>query len=239
MNAIKQQKDYYEHYWENRAGYSGDSQGYAQNFRNWMRAELKALPRDARILEVGCGDGSFTKDLATFSSNVTAIDISAEQVEQNKRAYPQIDFRQHDVAELFPFADRTFDIIWCSEVLEHLFDPAYALQEMHRIMAPGGKLLVTVPHHGFFKNLLITLFKWDAHFVPSNPHIRFYSRNTLGQLVKTSGFDEIKMGTCGMNKPFRDVFVHTNILLKAKKSGSSQCHGQNGTFDRHGRDYLR
>lgn len=210
-------QDYYEKYWENRAGFSGDNQGYAQNFRNWMRAELQDFPLDSKILEVGCGDGSFTKDLATFSSNVTAIDISSEQVEQNKQAYPQIDFRQHDVSQIFPFEDGTFAAIWCSEVLEHLFDPEFALREIHRVLAPGGKLMVTVPYHGFFKNLLIALFKWDAHFVPSNPHIRFYTKNTLGRLAANAGFRKIQMRTCGMNKPFRDFFVATNILLTARK----------------------
>ncbi|HZV34281.1 MAG TPA: methyltransferase domain-containing protein [Verrucomicrobiae bacterium] len=218
MNAIEQNKDYYEKYWiDGRTQYSGDNQGYAANFRRWIRAELRGIATNAAILEVGCGDASFTKTLAEHSSCVTAIDISASQIERNARAYPNIRFVQHDVAQTFPFADNTFDVIWCSEVLEHLFEPGFALCEMYRVLAPGGRLLVTVPYHGLFKDVLIALFRWDEHFTPSNPHIRFFTRKTLSQLTASAGFREIETTTCGMGKPLRDLIVATNILLKARK----------------------
>jgi SAM-dependent methyltransferase len=218
MNAVEQQKDYYEKYWAaGRAQYSGDNQGYAANFRTWMRSQLRDLASDAAILEVGCGDGSFTRSLAECSTRVTAVDISASQVERNARAHPEIRFIQHDIAQSFPFANEAFDAIWCSEVLEHLFDPGFALREMQRVLARGGRLLVTVPYHGLFKDVLIALFKWDEHFSPTNPHIRFFTRKTLSQLAASTGLVEIETATCGMNKPLRDLLVATNILLKARK----------------------
>jgi 2-polyprenyl-6-hydroxyphenyl methylase/3-demethylubiquinone-9 3-methyltransferase len=220
MSALESQKGYYERYWaEDRRGHSGDNQGYASNFRNWMRSELACLRPNAPILEVGCGDGAFTKTLAECSSSVTAIDISAHQIERNTRAQPEVLFLQHDLMEPLPFDNDRFEVIWCTEVLEHLFDPGFALREMFRVMAPGGKLLVTVPYHGLFKNVLIALFKWDEHFAPTHPHIRFFTRRTLSQSVAAAGFREIQTSTCGMNKPVRDWFIATNILLKATKSG--------------------
>jgi SAM-dependent methyltransferase len=219
MNGIpQQQKDYYDQYWTTgHAQYSGENQGYARNFRHWLHQQLRDLPAQASILEVGCGDASFTQYLAAHSSHVTAIDISTAQIERNTRAHPKIKFLQHDVAHPFPFANEMFDVIWCSEVLEHLFDPAFALREMHRALARGGRLLVTVPYHGLFKDVLIALFKWDEHFSPANPHIRFFTRNTLSALASFAGFVEIKTRTCGMNQPLRDLLVATNILLAARK----------------------
>ena len=218
MNAIHQQEDYYEKYWTTgHAQYSGDNQGYASNLRNWMHAQLQNIAKDATILEVGCGDGSFTRSLARYSSRVTAVDISASQIERNTRTQPEIRFIQHDVAQPFPFANEAFGVIWCSEVLEHLFDPGFALREMQRVLVRGGRLLVTVPYHGAFKDVLIALFKWDDHFSPNNPHIRFFTRKTLSQLAASAGFVEIETTTCGMNKPLRDLIVATNILLKARK----------------------
>ena len=218
MNAIQQQRDYYEKYWtDGHTQYSGDNQGYAANLRKWMHAQLQEIARDAAILEVGCGDGSFTRNLAEHSSRVTAVDISASQIERNSRAHPEIQFVQHDVAQPFPFANEAFDVIWCSEVLEHLFDPGLALLEMQRVLARGGRLLVTVPYHGVIKDVLISLFKWDEHFSPANPHIRFFTRKTLSQLAVSAGFVEIETTTCGMNKPLRDLLVATNILLTARK----------------------
>ena len=218
MNAVQQQKDYYEEYWTSgHARYSGDKQGYAANLRNWMHAQLRDLPGNAAILEVGCGDGSFTRNLAEHSPRVTAVDISASQIERNARAHPEIRFLQHDAAQPFPFANAAFDVAWCSEVLEHLFDPGFAVREMQRVLAPGGRLLVTVPYHGVFKDVLIALFNWDEHFAPGNPHIRFFTRKTLSQLAESAEFVEIRTTTCGMNRPLRDLFVATNILLTARK----------------------
>ena len=148
-------KSYYENYWSTgKQVYSGSNQGYAANFRRWMAEELRDLPAGAPILEVGCGDGAFTTELAKYSSFVTALDLSASQIEENRRRFPGIAFAQHDVAEPLPFPDAAFDVAWCSEVLEHLFDPAFALREMHRVLRPGGRLLVTVPYHGGLKNVL-------------------------------------------------------------------------------------
>lgn len=218
MPTVTQNQNYYETYWTTgKETFSGARQGYAPNFRRWMAAELGDHRPHSPVLEVGCGDASFTKELVKYSPDVTAIDISAAQIAENRRRFGGITFLQHDVAAPFPFPDDSFAVIWCSEVLEHLFDPAFALREMHRIMRPGGQLLVTVPYHGRFKNVLIALFKWDEHFVPSNPHIRFYTKRTLGNLAFQAGFRGVRMKTCGMGIPLRDWFVPTNILLHATK----------------------
>lgn len=213
-----QNKKYYDNYWSaGRKTFSGSNQGYAPNLRRWMAEELRDLPAASPVLEVGCGDGSFTSDLAAKFTNVTAIDISAGQIAENAARLPQITFRQHDVSERFPFPDASFEVVWCSEVLEHLFDPAFALREIHRIMKPGGRLLVTVPYHGRFKNVLIALFNWDEHFVPSSPHIRFFTNRSLERIVGAAGLRGIRVKTCGMGRPLRDLFIATNILLRATK----------------------
>ncbi len=217
--TVPQIKGYYETYWHSgKQTFSGDLQGYAENFRRWMARQLDELPEDSPVLEVGCGDGSFTKELVQYSSDVTAIDISERQIEENMRRLPGIAFRQHDVAEPLPFADNSFGVIWCSEVLEHLFDPGFALREMQRVLRPGGKLLVTVPYHGRLKNVLIALLNFDQHYTPTNPHIRFYTRGTISRIAREAGFADVRTETCGMNRPLRDLIVPTNILLSATKA---------------------
>jgi SAM-dependent methyltransferase len=217
-------KSYYETYWsDGRKTFSGANQGYAPNLRRWMAAELRGLPDDSPVLEVGCGDASFTTELARYSRRVTAIDLSAGQIAENAGRFPGIAFCQHDVSEPLPFADGSFAVAWCSEVLEHLFDPAYALREMHRVLQPGGRLLATVPYHGRFKNVLIALFKWDEHFAPGNPHIRFYTKRTLARITSAAGFSSIRIRTCGMSRPARDLLVPTNILLRATKAPAAKA----------------
>lgn len=212
------QKNFYDKYWTEDVGrYSGDRTGYAANFRAWMAENLSSLGETDEVLEIGCGDASFTKDLARFSRHVSAVDLSPQQIAQNQERYPEIQFRAHDLSEPLPFEENRFRAIWCSEVLEHLFDPAFALREMHRVLRPGGFILVTVPYHGRLKNVMIALFKWDHHFDPEYPHIRFFTENTLRRLCEKAGFTAIRATTCGMNQPLRDLLIPTNLLLRASK----------------------
>lgn len=212
------QEKYYDNYWTTGISqHSGENTGYAPNLKRWMDRELKEIPAQSKILEVGCGDASFTKNLVQYSSQVTAIDISSAQLDRNSETLPEVNFVQHDLSYSFPFKDNTFNVIWCSEVLEHLFSPNFALKEMFRVLCPQGRIMVTVPYHGLVKNLAIALFKWDHHFDPEYPHIRFFTKKTLSNLVKKAGFEEIEMSTCGMSRPLRDLLIPTNLLLKAKK----------------------
>ncbi len=212
------QKGFYDNYWIAEGGsHSGGRAGYAQNFCRWMAENLSGMPKTDTILEVGCGDASFTRELARYSDRVSAIDISAEQIALNQKVHPGIEFQAHDLSVPLPFASDQFHVIWCSEVLEHLFDPAFALREMARVLKPGGIVLLTVPYHGLVKNVCIALFKWDHHFDPEYPHIRFFTKNTLGRLCAKAGMADIRMTTCGMNQPLRDLFIPTNLLVRATK----------------------
>lgn len=213
---MNEQDKYYDRYWAEGHKHTGKRQGYAENFRKFMASALAAGQPHARGLEAGCGDASFTPEFARYFRETHAIDISESQVEENRRQHPGIFFRQHDLSKPLPYADGFFSAIWCSEVLEHLFDPLYALQEFNRVMAPSGQLLVTVPYHGKFKNVMISLFKWDHHFDPEYPHVRFFTKNTLARITEKAGFKNLGLSTCGMNQPLRDLLIPTNILMSAR-----------------------
>lgn len=217
------QNQYYDNYWQ--AGgdtYSGIRQGYAPNFLRWMAQQLETSDGSKlkKGLETGCGDASFTQALSGYFEKTYATDISAAQILENRKRFPAIEFSIHDLSEPLPFPDEFFDCVWCSEVLEHLFDPLFALKQYCRVLRPTGKLLVTVPYHGGLKNLMIALFKWDHHFDPEYPHIRFFTKCTLDRLTRKAGFNDIAISTCGMSRPFRDLLIPTNILMVGKKHGS-------------------
>lgn len=212
------EKEFYNAYWKQRKGSAGDRCGYARNLRRWMARELTGLSSSESILEIGCGDCQFTLDLAKFSSDVHAIDISEWQIALNRQRHPSIKFTTHDLRERMPFPDNSFSIIWCSELLEHLSQPRFALEEFHRVLRVGARLLLTVPYHGMFKNLLIALFKWDRHFDPEYPHLQYFTTTTLRRLVEKVGFSNVRTQTCGINSPLRDILIPTNILLRAIKS---------------------
>ncbi|HEV1994652.1 MAG TPA: methyltransferase domain-containing protein [Candidatus Acidoferrum sp.] len=105
-----------------------------------------------RILEVACGRGGFVRELARAGAHVTGCDFSfaALRVGQHKlnRAGNGISasLLQGD-AQSLPLADDWFDLVVSCETIEHLPDPQIAVQEMHRVTRPSGKLFLTTPNY--------------------------------------------------------------------------------------------
>lgn len=101
-----------------------------------VRAYLDALPRGAHVLDAGCGEGVLVSEYAD------RLDISG--VDAN---YSSDRVAEGSVTAL-PFTDATFDHALCLDVLEHLSfeDQPRALAELHRVLEPGGELLVSVPN---------------------------------------------------------------------------------------------
>jgi len=116
----------------------------------WRTAENSAgyllahLPPDAHVLDVGCGPGTITVDLAARvpAGQVTGIDAAPDVLaiarqEAERRGRPNVRFETGDAYHL-AFADGTFDVVHAHQVLQHLSDPAGALAEMRRVCRPGG-----------------------------------------------------------------------------------------------------
>ena len=100
------------------------------------------------MLDVGCGPGTVTIDLAraVSSGHVTGIDISEEVIEIARRALHDsdvhnVDFEVGDVYGL-SFDDKSFDVVYAHQVLQHLSKPVAALSEMRRVLRDGGLLAV-------------------------------------------------------------------------------------------------
>ncbi|GAA5199403.1 methyltransferase domain-containing protein [Rugosimonospora acidiphila] len=113
----------------------------AQNSAAYLLPHLRP---GLTVLDVGCGPGTITADLAVLvaPATVTAIEISADaltaaRAEASSRGQANIDFRVGDVFAL-DFPDDTFDVVHAHQVLQHVGDPVAALREMRRVCRPGG-----------------------------------------------------------------------------------------------------
>ena len=104
--------------------------------------------REREILDVGCGTGAILKQLGNPERNV-GIDLAPEAISFCRRRGLN-NVRQGDICAL-PFADASFDAVICSSVLYHQWvaNLAGAVREMHRVLRPGGVLLVNVPAFPF------------------------------------------------------------------------------------------
>jgi SAM-dependent methyltransferase len=204
-----------------------------KNLRRWISAELEGLPRDSTILDVGCGDASVSRFLTGFSPDVTALHSSASQATQNAKLYPQISFVQHDMSDPIPFVDGSFNVIWCSGILENVPNPGFALREMYRILAPGGRLLVTVPYNSRIRDVFTPLLSWNQGSCAADAQLHFFTKHSLEKIASSAGFISLHLKTCSMYNRLHDLLIPTNILLTGEKS---QFAPFTVTFDQSRRD---
>ena len=114
---------------------------------------IKDTPTTARILDAGSGYGIYALTLAEKGYSVDAIDLERERTEAlnaRKKERPVLDARIRtftgSITNLH-FEDGSYDLIICSDVIEHIADHTRAVSELARVLAPGGTLIITVPYH--------------------------------------------------------------------------------------------
>ena len=139
-----------------------------------------------RVLDLGCGSGRFLAALRDEGAQPVGVEI-AEAAAQRARA-TGVEVRLVEPDGSLPFAHGEFDLVWCSEVLEHIPDVAAALNEVRRVLKRGGRLLLTVPYHGRLQAAAVALTRFDTHFDPLGQHVRFFTRTSLAGTLEATGF---------------------------------------------------
>ncbi|HXT64678.1 MAG TPA: class I SAM-dependent methyltransferase [Pyrinomonadaceae bacterium] len=120
---------------------------------NWMQP-VRWVPRETNsLLEVGCNVGEHLGSCAAIYPQIelSGIDINPAAVAKARENLPHADLREGSAAQL-PFSDSSFDCVMCIEVLEHIPSSLrkQALDEIRRVVRPGGRFLLRVPHAGMF-----------------------------------------------------------------------------------------
>jgi ubiquinone/menaquinone biosynthesis C-methylase UbiE len=166
----------------------------------WERRRLLLLGEvraGERVLDLGCGAGRFVAALREAGAEPVGVELAEAALERARRNAPDAELRLVEPDGSLPLDHASVDLVWCSEVLEHVADTAYLLLEVRRVLRPGGRLLVTVPFHGRVKTALIALTRFEAHFSPLGQHLRFYTRGSLTATLRGSGFEAIRVGVWG------------------------------------------
>ena len=148
-----------------------------------------------RILDVGCGIGTYVRRFRDFTSDAYGVDIDPEKVRDASRFLPNI---QVAPAENLPFPDESFDVVFLHEVLEHVGDDRLAILEAARVLRPGGQVVIFVPNrlylfetHGIylgdrfvFRLVPFVNYLPDALRRRFCPHVRAYMLGDLQALLK-------------------------------------------------------
>jgi SAM-dependent methyltransferase len=183
---------HYESFW---ADAPQDPEPWAwERRRALLLAEVRA---GERVLDLGCGAGRFVAALRDAGADPVGVELAAAALERARANVPGADLRLVEDDGSLPLEHASIDVVWCSEVLEHVADTDHVLLEARRVLRPGGRLLITVPFHGRVKAALIALLRFDAHFDPTGQHLRFYTRSSLARTLGAAGFADVAVRPWG------------------------------------------
>jgi SAM-dependent methyltransferase len=100
-----------------------------------------------RVVDIGCGRGDLLSEIRSRQPNVQVfgLDFSSKAIEGATRSLPDGEFRQFVIDRTLPYDDRSFDLVLCTDVIEHLDYPKAIVAELVRICRPGGTVAVVVP----------------------------------------------------------------------------------------------
>jgi len=163
------------------------------NFYSSLFSLIKSLRTDS-ILDAGCGEG-FTMDKLIkngIGRKIEGIEYSKDSISYGKKLFPDLTIKQESIYDL-PYKDDSFDLVLCTEVLEHLEEPSKALREILRV---GKKyLLITVPNEPFFRLSNFLRGKNMSRLGNDEGHINHWNPRSLRRLLNQNKISvkEIKL----------------------------------------------
>lgn len=159
-------------------------------------------------LDAGCREGSQTRILEEKGYEVISIDIVT--------LFPKS--RLVDLNKSLPFDESSFDLIYCSEVLEHLIDPYFTVSEFYRVLKPSGQMIVTTPNSYNLIFRLLSIIGFPPRTIQKKGHIHFFDINCIRQLFKSPQiygffpfFTKFKIITCIST-------ISPTFIIKAKST---------------------
>ena len=170
------------------------------------------------LLDIGCGIGTISMQLQEKGFNVTGIDFSKVGIEKCKSL--GLDAKLCDVdKEGLPFPDKTFDIVWAGDVIEHVFDPLFLFEEIARVLKDDGSLLASVPNDFFLKRRWRIFVKGKSiqsgvyRKLRQCKHHTFFSWELLLYMLEEANLVMNRYAATGRKKGRKEKKIITNKTL--------------------------
>lgn len=197
-------------------------------------ASLAPSAAPAHILDAGCGDGinlfGLDKIIRAngWNASLYGVDYNELRVARALKVATVAEIRTASLTAL-PYDDGYFQVILCNQVLEHVRQDKAVLEELRRVLRPGGILIVGVPNEGcalaWVRNHVL-----QRSILRTTDHVNFYTKETLSELLAAAEFKTCKLHPVGFFSPHLAAhyvishFAAGRWLMKAMgKLWPSQC----------------
>jgi methionine biosynthesis protein MetW len=168
--------------------------------------------RGGQILDIGCGDGYITDVIGkAVGAEMHGIDIGEAPIRMAVSRGIKVKNMNIDGKRL-PYKDNSFDAVFCGDIIEHVFDTEMLLENVHRILRPGGAVVLTTPNIAAWYNRFFLMFGYMPVWIESsttkyvgNPfmkecpgHIRAFTKRSLRELFEMKNFRIDKIEGCNI-----------------------------------------
>lgn len=190
----------------------------------YLISKDKTMIDKKRILDIGCGDGSFIKKFKE-ECEVFGIDISLKALKKAEKAGIET-FKLDVSSEKLPIEDQYFDIVYMGDIIEHLINPDFAIKEARRVLKSSGFLVLSTPNLACWSNRILLLFGIQPLFSEvstlkifgrpgSYPigHLRLFTLKALKEFLNYHGFKIVSIaGTSFLDTISISLLKHLNFL---------------------------
>lgn len=177
---------------------------------------MRNLPKDAKLLDLGCGTGLFMERYLRFGGEVIGLDISRNMIVRAKeRTNSDVTL---GTAEQLPFKDDTFDCVSSVLAFSYLQNPQGTVEDIYRVLKPGGSVSICTLGKNVFTSAVPT-----AHKIGEKLHVksvgmvniteRYYKQDELSDLLKSAGFTDVSV----KRRSFAHVSLSPSLYSIAKK----------------------
>jgi SAM-dependent methyltransferase len=167
---------------------TGERYGFSFEGRERGAFFSEHIGQGKRVLDLGCRDGELTRTFAE-GNVVVGVDVDRDALARFKERLGA-ECLWHDLLEPLPFEDGAFDAVVTGEVLEHLSFPEKLLDEVQRVLGPGGVYTGSVPNAFRLKNRLSVLV--GGPFDPDPTHLRQFTPGALGEMLRAR-FEDVRL----------------------------------------------
>jgi len=181
-------------------------------YNNLYHVIEKDIKRSSNVLDVGCAMGGFLNFISGYCDNLFGIDSTQRFVDIARQKFKDDNIKLAS-AELIPYQDKFFDIIFADQVVEHLIDPNIFFKEANRVLKENGVLCVSVPNALYYKDVNF----FDFYFFLMREHVHHFDFQHLISIASKAGF-VVESQTTAFTNLISSIGKLPNLTIKFRKS---------------------
>jgi SAM-dependent methyltransferase len=201
--------------------------------RRWQGVD-DLFPGGDVIVDLGCGDGRWLDAIAPRYRRAIGVDIIGPPIRGRVAGAGDWEFVQADFDQGLPFDDEIADVIRANQVIEHVREPGEFLADAHRMLRPGGLLVVTTPNVRYVRHLVRLVLLGRGPMTSSHPpgatsswddgHVHYLTPGNLRRIADRVGFRQVRVSALiaptGRFRPLRRVLRRLSPVAPIRESFS-------------------